>query len=324
MPSGERAGRAPGHDGRPPEHPGPQRGGQRGEVIDAHRRARLRQPPGGLAGQLVQRIGVGPELAGGARQRLGDARPERGLQGRQGVLTHPCPRVAAVGVVRVFPDLEAERRARRPRPVPADGQERPAVPTGALGHAGQRAASRSPGQAEQHRLGLVVAGVPEQDGCRSGGHAHVVEGPVPGGPRGGLRAAGAAHGDRDDVRRREAQAGELRRHPGRLPRRPGLQLVIHGDAAGPQPLPRRDEGQRGGQGQRVGAAGARGEHEVSGPQVLQAAPNGCAQLGHGRVRAHPGQTWAVSSRLRPPRGRTARRARPNRRWPPGQARPADR
>ena len=80
VPGGERTGGAPGRDGRGPQHPGAHRGGQRGQRIDGQLRARARQPPRVLAGQLIEGLGVGPELAGGARERLGDARAQRVLQ----------------------------------------------------------------------------------------------------------------------------------------------------------------------------------------------------------------------------------------------------
>jgi hypothetical protein len=89
------------------------------------------------------------------------------------------------------------------------------------------------------------------------------------------------------MHRREAEAGQLRRDPGRLPRRPGLQPVIDGDPAGPQALPRGHERQRRREREGVGATRARREHEVAGPEVIQAGPNGAAQFRHSRMRAHP-------------------------------------
>ncbi len=96
---------------------------------------------------------------------VGDPRPELLLQHRQHGAPHPHPGVRRVAVVRVVPELDAldlaggdgvgaghveERahvRGRRPRRIPAS--DRPPEPAG---------------QAEQHGLGLVVAGVAEQDG----------------------------------------------------------------------------------------------------------------------------------------------------------------
>jgi hypothetical protein len=164
VPRRQRARRAARRDRGGAEHPGAQRGGQRREGVGADRRAWRRQPFGSLLGQLIQRVRVRAELSRGARQRLGDAGSERGLQGGQRVMTDPSPRVPAVGVVRVVPGAQAQRRAGRPRPVPADGQERPAVHAGPLGHAGQGAAAGPAGQPEQHRLGLVVERVAEQHG----------------------------------------------------------------------------------------------------------------------------------------------------------------
>src|SRR5262249_18145898 len=58
-----------------------------------------------------------------------------------------------------------------------------------------------------------------------------------------------------------------------------LQPVIDGHPARPQAQPRRDEGGGGGQRERVGPAGARHQHQVTGGQVGQAGPHRAADLG---------------------------------------------
>jgi hypothetical protein len=142
VPRGNRAWRAACHDRQLPEHPGPHRGGQAGQPGGVRGRARprlgwRRQPPGGRGGQLVQGVGVGAQLAGRPGQRLGYPGAERCLQGGQRLLPDPDPGVAAVGIVRVLPRLQAECRAGGGGAGPADAEQRAAVAAASLGHSGQ-------------------------------------------------------------------------------------------------------------------------------------------------------------------------------------------
>ena len=70
-------------------------------------------------------------------------------------------------VVRVLPELDALDLAGGDRVGAGDVEQRPAVAVEAAAHPGERPAARAAGQAEQHGLGLVVAGVPEQHGGRA-------------------------------------------------------------------------------------------------------------------------------------------------------------
>jgi len=131
--------------------------------------------------------------------------------------------------------------------------------------------------------------VPEQHGGRAGLLRDLLQGGVPGGSRGRLGAAAArprGHRHADLVYRVEAQLAEQGGHPAGPLGRPGLQPVVHGHPAAAQAEPGRFVGQRGGQRQRVGAARAGGQHQVSRRQVGQAPPDAAPRLGYRRMRAH--------------------------------------
>ncbi len=77
-------------------------------------------------------------------------------------------RETGIRVVRVVPERQPEGAAGLLGGGPADLEQRAQVPPVAGPHPGDRAGTGTAGQPQQHRLGLVVAGVTEQDvGTRS-------------------------------------------------------------------------------------------------------------------------------------------------------------
>ena len=238
----------------------------------------------------VERVGV--LRAGRAGQRGGQTGAERRRRAAVDGVPHPGPGVGRVGVRRVV-------CGSRPRSAQAGAgrrhggtEQRPhASGRGAAGMPGERPGARPAGQPEQHRLGLVVEGVAEQDG----------DAPCLGGRRAPGRRSGQ-RGPRPPVRRDRWPPARRRPRPrpGRGPARGGARrgprrrlrtrvpaVVDHGGAraaAGP----RRHEGGRGGERERVGAAGAGDEHE--GPGGIASAPTASrrAAVGHRRSRGGHG------------------------------------
>jgi hypothetical protein len=185
----ERARRAPGRPRGLAQHAPPQRLRQRRQRRAVQRAVHLADPAAGLVRELVEGVRVGTQLPGGARQRRGNARSECRLQGGQRRAAHPGAGERRVGVGGVGHGVEAERRAGGAGRLARQVEQRAAEAVPAPRHAGQRPCARSPGEAEQDRLGLVVAGVPEQHHGRprpSGGGVQRGEAGV---PRGALRTA---------------------------------------------------------------------------------------------------------------------------------------
>ncbi len=186
--------------------------------------------------------------------------------GQQGA--HPDPGEAPVRVVRVQPRGHSPAvPAARPRRVhvgPGQVQEGPTPQPGPLLHRRERPRSRAAGQAQQHRLGLVLPGVPEQH--RRG--TPVVRGPAPvprsapfSRPPPGRPAPEASTLTTSAA---VAPRARLRSSPPSAPCRPiRLQPVVddhrpHDQAAsGAHPCARASECQR------VGSAGAGDEHRRS-------------------------------------------------------------
>ncbi len=73
--------------------------------------------------------------------------------------------------------------------------------------------------------------------------------------------------------------------------------MVHDDGTRPQPGARRGEGGRGGQGERVGAAAARHEHERPGVQLGEPGPDGAADGGDGRAQPWTRRTQAIGSAI---------------------------
>ena len=117
--------------------------------------------------EAVERVGVLAELVGRAGERLGDARAEDGLEDRQHPGADLRPQRGRRGGRRAFVGSShgsrpsaAQARSVSARRSSRNGRRR--IPRSR--HAGQGPGSRAAGEPEQHGLGLVVQGVPEQDG----------------------------------------------------------------------------------------------------------------------------------------------------------------
>ena len=177
-------------------------------------------------------------------------------------------------------------RRRRPRVVaagyPSSGrrQIRAAARTIPASDAGPGPAA----QAEQHRLGLVVEGVPERDaGAVLGGRRR--ERGVPGRPGRGLRAAVAARpGPWTTCTGVQAQVPSAQRCRCGPLRRSLLQAVVDGHRPDGHAGPRRLEGERRGQGEGVGAPAAGDEHAAR-LEIGEGRPDGAADRGDRRLRA---------------------------------------
>ncbi len=127
--------------------------------------------------------------------------------------------------------------------------------------------------AEQHGHGPVLVGRRVQ--CR-----------VAGRPGGRLRPAGGADLHRADLDRVEAEGGQRRGNLARALAGAGLQPVVDRHRPGAQPEPRHLERHGCREGQRVGTAACRDQHQVAGFQVGQPSSYGEAHRRDGRTRTH--------------------------------------
>ena len=114
----------------------------------------------GLAAQ-VGRL-VGQERRGAGDHRTG-ARVEARLEVRQQLVPHAVAHVDGVGVRRVLPPLERARVQVSDHLVAGDGEERPEEPAPAGAHRREARRPRPAQEAQQERLGLVVASVRYRD-----------------------------------------------------------------------------------------------------------------------------------------------------------------
>lgn len=136
---------------------------------------------------------------------------------------------------------------------------------GGGGHAGERADAGAAGEAEEDRLGLVVAGVAEEDGGGAVAFGGGVQRGVAGVAGGGLGAALASDVHGDGLDGVEVHGGEPGDDLGGAETGSRLEVVVDGDAAGPDGEFAGLEREGGGERHGVGAAGAGDEHEgVSG------------------------------------------------------------
>ena len=147
-------------------------------------------------------------------------------------------------------------------------------------HTGEGAGTRPADEAEEHLLGLVVAGVPEEDDGGTEPVGGVVERGVAGVAGGGLQAlaGGRRDRDRDDLDRvqPERRAGSSAAALGDLGRA-GLEPVVDDDRARRAgPCSAASKASAVGERQRVGAAAARDEDEVAGVEVGQGRADGDA------------------------------------------------
>ena len=155
------------------QHPGAQRRQQRRERRAPTARRRARAAASDLGGQRVERLGVRRRAAArcgpGWRPRRGRARRPAPAARSPGPGTGRTPGRRCAGPPTA---VEAERGARLAglvaRRCRAAGAANGTPSTSRRrGIAGQPARAGAAGQREQHRLGLVVAGVPEQHGGRA-------------------------------------------------------------------------------------------------------------------------------------------------------------
>ncbi len=211
------------------------------------------------------------------------------LQDRQHRTADAGAQEAGVLVVGVRPPLDAVGAAGRLGLRTGEVEQRPTEGHRPLlevtAHPLQRTASRSPGQSEQHRLRLVVLGVPQQHHVGPEVQGELRQGGVPRQPGTGLDSS-RTRIDRDLDRRRlvDAERGHLGHHlRGVLPR-PLLQAVVdHGsDDARPDATTLEDAGRQ--QRQRVGPTGA--GHEGNAATVAESRPYGVAHRRAGRVERH--------------------------------------
>lgn len=236
--------------------------------------------------KIVQHLGIGAQLGSGPGQRVRYSRPERGLERGQRVEASTDARETAVGIVRVLPGTQvAGRRGGHRAP---DVQQRTAEDPAHRRHAGQRARAGAAGQAEQHRFRLVVECVAEQHRGRSGLRRRSGQRRVPRVPCCRLETALAGHLDPDGEHRVQPEVTQLSRHLAGMLGGPVPQTVIDGYPARSQARARCHERQRGGQRQRVGTAGASGEHERARLEIAQTATDRVPHRGDRRIQARQG------------------------------------
>ena len=209
-------------------------------------------------GPGVQGVGV---LAGQRRragQRLDDPRSERRLEHWQDLVADPHAGEPGIDIVRIGPRFEPgvigrRRLCGRDHHVAWQVEQWSAIDPTQGRHARQRPRPRATGESEQHRLGLVLTGVAQQDGgCRRARRCsrRLVQGRVPSRTRRrlhatGARPAGNIDGDHPDGHTPEDQGllgGPRRNPPGarlepvvdhhRLAQKP--ELGAHRDACGRQ------------------------------------------------------------------------------------------
>jgi hypothetical protein len=139
--------------------------------------------------------------------------------------------MGGVGVVRVVPPGQSQRGAGGPGVVAGQLEQRAAEPSGRRAHPGKRTGARPASQTEQHRLGLVVAGVREQHAGGAQLVGHAVQSGVASSSSRTLRAASALHPHPLDSYRlgshRGGLLGSVGRHIGRI----RLQPVVHDHGA---------------------------------------------------------------------------------------------
>jgi hypothetical protein len=131
-------------------------------------------------------------------------------------------------------------------------------------HALQTRRTAAACEAEQHCLRLVVEGVPEQHGGRSGLRRRFCEGGVARIAGGGLRPARSADGHRHHHNGVKAESLGLAGGCGCDIRGSGLKAVVDNDSPSPEPGALGLERRRGGQRERVRAAAECDQHEFLG------------------------------------------------------------
>ncbi len=192
----EGAWRAPGADGRSPQHSGADGRGQCASATQSTPSSPTRLVEG-VRRPGVQRVDVVAQQGGRSGQRVGDAGSDRTLERRQRLMPDACPSERWILVVRVVPWHEVRAwhaaRVRIAAGRAADAGYRPS--SDRSGHAGERTGTRAAGEPEQHRLGLVVASMPEEYGTGAKARGRLVEGGVARSTGGILRSLTARRRD---------------------------------------------------------------------------------------------------------------------------------
>ena len=111
------------------------------------------------AGQLVEQSVVVAEQVGGANEERHDIAFGDGIEQREEFVANPVATEPRIGVGRVAHRIELQRGAEPARVVAAQREQGVAA---ARPHRGQPGGSAAAEQGEEHRLGLVVGGVPRQ------------------------------------------------------------------------------------------------------------------------------------------------------------------
>ena len=188
------------------------------------------------AASVVQGVEVVLQQRGGAGQRLGHPALQHVVEQRQHLVAQPHPLEGRVVVVRVVPRPCRPSASHAAAVVgAADAEQRTQVAAVAPRMPAIERGPEPAAEAEQHRLGLVVEGVPEQH-VRVERVAPATQRGVAGGPGGGL----AARPPSPTVDRQRSRPGRTRARS-RARRRcaacsaePVLQAVIDGDQARPR------------------------------------------------------------------------------------------
>ena len=155
-------------------------------------------------------------------QQVGRAGEGGGRRPARGHVRAPTSRrrartraVGRVVVVRVLPRVEPRRPARRLGGGPGQVQQRARERVAPARHPGQRPGPGAAGEAQQHRLGLVVAGVPEQHQPGAEPRRGVPQRVVARGAGGGLGALPRrTHGHAQHVDRVQPEVGAAGRRLG--------------------------------------------------------------------------------------------------------------
>ena len=217
----------------PADDPSAKGGGYRGEDLDIQRSLVVCRGLAGLVGQGVERVGVVAQRICRARQTVDDPRTERSGQ----VIEHPPhahARESLVEVVRIGPRLEPEGLQHFPgcraNDITGQVEQGPAPQPIDARHRRERSSTGSTRKTQQHRLGLIVLRMPEDDSGRralDGMFAKYCVASLAGRGLGATRATdlGTSH------RRRDAEKAAGLCGPCRNHRRVGLQTVIDDDCA---------------------------------------------------------------------------------------------
>ena len=244
----------------------------------------------GGVGCGIEVVGISTKVGCRSRQCRGDPRPEVALEISDRP-TRPHPREGGVLVHRVVPPGQAMRRDRGPALGASGAQQRAAEAAARGRHPRQGSGTGSAHQAQEHLLGLVVEGVPEQ---HEGGAVPVgglLQRAVAGCPGGRLdtRTVGGDL-DADHLDRAQPQGDQGRRGPGCDLGGGWLQAVVdhHRPRADPRrwPLERRRRSQR----QGVRTTAARDEHERGSNGIRRRPSGGPGARGRGRGQLSEGAT----------------------------------